>query len=268
MKYLTLQNAKTTKGEKKGWLTAILYLAPARVADKFKNVCPWASAGCLAACLYTAGRGRMTKIQQARIDKTLAFHNDKNAFVDILMKDVRALIRKCQRENLRPAVRLNGTSDLHWEALFPMNDKEFRGVQFYDYTKGEYRARASLGVNWLKNYDLTFSKSESNYSDCRKVLEAGGRVAAVFQQNFDKLNYDKETGFPRSYAGFPVVDGDDNDLTFTKRSGVWLALRPKGDATKDKSGFVVTPEEVYDKDMYEGVRANAERLRILTDQGW
>ena len=43
-------NAKTTKNSLK---TFILYLTPGTVGKK--NMCPMASAGCLQACLYTAG---------------------------------------------------------------------------------------------------------------------------------------------------------------------------------------------------------------------
>ena len=42
-------NAKTVKGQKKGYKTAILYLAPS-INSGF-NVCPQASEGCKKACL-------------------------------------------------------------------------------------------------------------------------------------------------------------------------------------------------------------------------
>jgi len=65
---LTYGNTKTAKGEKTGYLTGILHLAPGQLAGV--QVCPQASAGCLSACLNTAGRGRFDAIQQARINKT------------------------------------------------------------------------------------------------------------------------------------------------------------------------------------------------------
>ena len=51
-------DAKTIKGQKKGYLTGILYLAPAdeSVSSGGFNTCPKASAGCKAGCLFTAGR--------------------------------------------------------------------------------------------------------------------------------------------------------------------------------------------------------------------
>ena len=76
-------NAKTVKGQKKGYKTGILYLAPASVSGVV-NVCIFASASCNSACLYSAGRGAFTSVQQARINKTKLFVSDKHAFVETL----------------------------------------------------------------------------------------------------------------------------------------------------------------------------------------
>ena len=43
MHYLTIDNAKTIKGESEGYLTGILYLAPHTLAGG-PNVCPHATA--------------------------------------------------------------------------------------------------------------------------------------------------------------------------------------------------------------------------------
>ena len=48
---------KMAKGEKYGYKTAILHLAPFDLS--IKNVCPKASKECAAACLNTSGRGQM-----------------------------------------------------------------------------------------------------------------------------------------------------------------------------------------------------------------
>ena len=61
-------NAKTIKGQKYKYMTAILYLSPARTSGF--NVCALASAGCMASCLNTAGRGQMGSVQLGRINKT------------------------------------------------------------------------------------------------------------------------------------------------------------------------------------------------------
>ena len=65
-------NAKTVKGQKRGFLTGILYLAPDRVSGLF-NACPNASNGCRNLCLYYAGRGAFNSVQQARTAKTIFY---------------------------------------------------------------------------------------------------------------------------------------------------------------------------------------------------
>ena len=108
-------DAKTIKGQKMGYLTGVLYLAPHTLSGF--QVCPKASEGCKLACLYTAGRGMYTNIQEARIRKTKRFFMDREGFMAELVKNVEALIRKAKRESMIPVVRLNGTSDIAWEKI-------------------------------------------------------------------------------------------------------------------------------------------------------
>lgn len=223
VKLLTVGNTKTVKGEKAGFLTLILHLAPSRLSGF--QTCPMASKGCAAACLNTAGRGRFTRTQEARIRKTRWFFENREAFMDQLVKDIQAGIRKAQRLNLTPVFRLNGTSDLRWENvpvkgyanIFAM----FPSVQFYDYTKLQNR------TDLPSNYHLTFSRSEENYNSLDQMFEKGYNVAVVF----DKL--------PASYNGRKVIDGTETDLRFLDPAGVVVGLIAKGKAKKDKSGFTV-----------------------------
>ena len=220
MKLLGTANAKTVKGEKKGYLTAVMYLAPFNLSGF--QVCPKASKGCAAACLNTAGRGRFDKIQNARLRKTKKFFEDKDGFMRQLIKDIRALLRKAEREDMTPCVRLNGTSDIPWEriryegkTLFEI----FPNVQFYDYTKRVKRDPPS-------NYHLTFSLSEDNDDEARQALANGMNVAVVFKKT------------PDQFWGFDVVDGDETDLRFLDPPGVIVGFKAKGDAKNDTSGFV------------------------------
>jgi hypothetical protein len=81
MKLLSInQDSKTIKGLEKGYLTGIMYLAPHTLGGK--NICPFAkAAGCIDACLNTAGRGIFNNVQKARLNRTALFHNDINAFM-------------------------------------------------------------------------------------------------------------------------------------------------------------------------------------------
>jgi len=225
MKLLTTQNYKTTKGEKLGVLTGILYLAPAKISGY--EVCPRRSVGCTDACLYTAGMGAFSNVQQARISKTKAFFEDRESFLSQLRADIRALAKKAKKLNMTPAIRLNGTSDIEWTRLGLM--QEFTDIQFYDYTKVLNRLEKERPTN----YHITFSKNESNDAECVSALKLGANVAVVF-------NTKKGADLPESWNGYPVVDGDDTDLRFMDpKGGYVIGLRAKGKAKKDVSGFVV-----------------------------
>jgi len=219
-------NAKTVKGQSKGYRTGILYLAPASVSNVI-NVCLFASPACRAACLYSAGRGAFTSVQQARIAKTKFFVSDKHAFVENLKLNVSKLVSNCLKTKAIPTVRLNGTSDINWERYSVI--QAFNEVQFYDYTKNYFRMNLFLDGKLPSNYSLTFSRSETNESQCLEVLNRGGNVAVVFR---DKV-------LPSHWNGFKVINGDENDLRFLDPKGVVVGLTAKGKAKTDTSGFVV-----------------------------
>lgn len=219
-------NAKTVKGQKQGYRTGILYLAPASVSGVI-NVCPNASDACRTACLYTAGRGAFNSVQKARIAKTRLYVADKSAFVETLKTNVRQLIAKSAKANATPTVRLNGTSDIGWERQGII--QAFNETQFYDYTKNYIRMIGFLFGKLPSNYHLTFSRSETNETQCLEILSRGGNVAVVFRGK----------ALPTHWNGFPVINGDENDLRFLDPKGVVVGLTAKGKAKTDTSGFVV-----------------------------
>ena len=223
MKLLSTTNYKTSKGEKLGILTGILYLAPAKISGY--EVCPMRSAGCTAACLYTAGMGAFSNVQEARIKKTKMFFEQREEFFKLLHKDIKSLIAKAKKENLVPAVRLNGTSDINW-VRFKLFE-QYPEVQFYDYTKMLNHLTKDVA-----NYHITFSKNESNDVDCKIALERGYNVAVVF-------NTKKGVSLPPFWNDYPVYDGDDTDVRFYDPDNHVIGLRAKGMAKKDNSGFVI-----------------------------
>ena len=91
-------NAKTVKGQKYGFMTAILYLAPSNQSGF--NVCPQASKGCKRACLYTAGHGAYDSVKQGRINKTLWYIQERKTFLDKLRKEINAFIKKAKSKGL------------------------------------------------------------------------------------------------------------------------------------------------------------------------
>ena len=219
---------KMAKGEAHGYKTAILHLAPYDMSGK--NVCPKATlgpGGCVKPCLNTSGRGQMNSVQQARINKTNYFWNNKNGFLWELSKEIQTLKLRAARAGFKFAVRLNGTSDLPWfkykvdggGSLMDLHPD----VQFYDYSKV---------LNYLdhdkKNYHVTFSDSGTNYQDQRAAIAKGANLAVVFK---DKL--------PTKWMSRPVIDGDKHDLRFKDPRGVIVGLVAKGLGKKvTKNSFI------------------------------
>ena len=76
---LTSGNQKILKGEKLGYITKGIHLAPANLSGY--ETCRWRSKGCTMSCLNTAGRGQMNTIQDSRIAKTKLFFEQKSDFL-------------------------------------------------------------------------------------------------------------------------------------------------------------------------------------------
>tara|TARA_R100000781_G_scaffold83709_2_gene51539 strand:- start:5007 stop:5465 length:459 start_codon:yes stop_codon:yes gene_type:complete len=149
------------------------------------------------------------------------YFEQREKFLDWLVKDIASVERRAIKKNLDPVVRLNGTSDIRWERhefMYGLPD-----VQFYDYTK--HRNRKDIP----ENYQLTFSRSEeSTTKDLDTALNNGMNIAVVFQKEL-----------PETWYGLPVIDGTLNDWRFRDPNPCIVGLLAKGSAKKDTSGFVV-----------------------------
>lgn len=228
-------NYKTAKGQAFGYMTGILYLAPADLSGW--EVCPMRSQGCTMACLNTAGRGGMTSVQASRIAKTDWYFTDRAGFMAQIVRDIVALCSKAEREDYTPCVRLNGTSDIPWERVaFEAHGRTwanimemFPMIQFYDYTKIKKRALAHARGEMPANYHLTFSATEDNAEDVAEVLAAGGNVAIVA----------REVDAIKARLGeVSIHDADEHDLRFLDPTASAGMLKAKGKAKNDTSGFV------------------------------
>ncbi|MQW33586.1 GP88 family protein [Sinorhizobium meliloti] len=254
-------NAKTVKGDGE-YETAIMYLAPFTLAGA--NVCPMAeTAGCVAGCLNTAGRGRMNNVQIARINKTKRYLNDRIAFMYELVDDLERFVRYCRRKGVKPAVRLNGTSDIQWEVAHNTSrgwvshninaagqrEEEwgenrgsifelFPEIQFYDYTKVYKRVYRELP----SNYSLVLSYSEANprYAEAvtKAAHETGANMAVVYRAK-ELRDYFVDKLAQYGDVCRDVIDGDQTDLRFLDPQRVIVGLYAKGRAKVDTSGFVV-----------------------------
>ena len=254
----TTSSPKTIKGEKLGYLTAILYMAPAQQST-IVNLCKFASPGCLIACLYTAGRGKFTGTQISRINKTIWFVRFKAQFWTRAIKELNTKLKnKANRENLTLAVRFNGTSDQPIERIKIKGTnsdydgltilESFPDLQFYDYTKYPYSERPNETIP--SNYHLTYSYHEQTTPEqVKENLEHGRNVAVVM--NVCKVNNRKGCAmtchceFPKTWRGYDVVSGDESDIRFNDPTGVIIALHAKGEARTDTTGFVIHARGIH-----------------------
>jgi hypothetical protein len=212
-------NAKTVKGQKQGYMTAILYMTPNDA------ICPASKiAGCREACLVSAGRGVMTPVKKARDNRTAFYLKDKSAFYAQLKTECEKFIKKAERKGLIPCVRLNGTSDIDHTAFIASMPE----LQFYDYSK---RVIIAEKAKELPNYHVTFSYSQTGryQKHVEGALALGNNIAVVFRTK----------QLPKFFMGLPVINGDESDLRFKDESQVVVGLYAKGKAKKDTSGLVV-----------------------------
>jgi hypothetical protein len=231
MKKLISNGATNAKTKKNFLETHILYLSPYTQNSKGINLCPNATQSCILACLFTAGRGAFNSIQEARKNRTEFYLNNRQQFCEQIANELILLNKKAEKKGGKIAVRLNGTSDLDFIAIIKnrtgldiLND--LTNLVFYDYTKIIGKILKYKGTN----YKLTFSRTETNESDCLIALSNGAPVAVVFDHKKD---------LPTNYLGTNVVDGDEADDLMLESGSIILGLKAKGRAKKDLLGFVV-----------------------------
>ncbi len=225
---------KIQKGEKQGWLTAICYLSPANESEK--NLCPWHTEAYAAACLgHSSGRLALPFAKRNRMKRSELFLKNRTRFYSQLRSEIDTHLEVSELKDFKPAFRLNGSSDIPWESVFPDLFKEYSSVQFYDYTKSFKRMLSFCGDELPLNYHLTYSRSEvvKDWNQSEEILSIGGNVAVVFDR------------IPNNYQGYSVVDGEANDLRFLDKKGVVVGLKAKGAALKDELGFVVKTKKLH-----------------------
>jgi len=216
-------NAKMRKGST---LIYGLTLAPADMAGTW-DACQWRTPGCTAVCvLATAGKGPMASVRRSRIVRTRFAGEHPQAFVSLVIGELRDAVAKVGPIGWRP----NVASDLRWERFAPAA-LTIPGVTVYDYTKAPLRQREGTP----DGYRLTFSVSERDASvaEALEYLRDGGNAAVVF----DTV---KGHALPATWNGFPVIDGDLTDYRITDPKGSVVGLRAKGTARNagDATGFV------------------------------
>ena len=227
----TGDDAKTKKGQAFGFLTGIAYLLPADSSGE-KTFCSHAIlAGCKNACLVSAGHGQRQTVLFARLRKSLLYRQYPTKFKDIVDRDIYKLSRRAKRLGLKPAVRLNGTSDIDHSEIITKHPE----VQHYDYSKVAKR----ITRNTIENYHLTgsYSNAKERYSESIFNLNRNGETIAVVFRTPQLAKSIIAAGKWRDLPG-KVVPGDLHDLTFLWPTGSIIALYAKGKGKNDYTGFI------------------------------
>jgi len=222
---------KAIKADKYGWLNAIHYMAPHDLAG-VGNLCPFASEGCKSLCLgeHSGTAIYYSSVRRSRRDKARRFMRERHAYMIDVVRAINNAGREAKRKGKKLCVRMNGSTDISWEAIRDAKGKTlfdlFPDLVFVDYTKNPNRFKRPLPAN----YYLTFSRSEENEGEAIELLAKGVNVAVVFG-----------AVKPATWQGYSVIDGDAHDLRhLDPKGGYVIALSPKGNkAQKDRSGFVV-----------------------------
>lgn len=218
------KSVKHRKAGKFGALTYSLYLSPAKTSGY--EVCPGRTPECTALCLNESGMNTMVRndkgdvINDSRITKTKLFFEHREFFMKWLVYEIKAAQRKAIRMTYEFSIRINNTSDINPEN-FHLNGQNilemFPTVVFYDYTKVKERIEL---MKQYPNYDVTYSYTGYNLTECQKMLLNKINVAVVF-----KL-------VPENFMGYRVIDGDLNDLRYRDLKGVVVGLSYKRTRTK------------------------------------
>lgn len=213
-----------------GELTYGIYLAPASTSGH--NVCQGASKYCKAACLNMSGRNSIfydNRIQNTRIRKTQWMVQQPRFMIDWITKEISMHKQRAQRKGYTFSVRINCTSDIDLSTFVNKDGLNlfelYPDVQFYDYTK-IYRRIDQMKT--YPNYDITYSYNGVNYKECLNALNAGVRVAMVFEKTL-----------PESYLGVPVVNGDLYDTRYIDPKNAIVGLIFK--RVRDRIDLSTTP---------------------------
>ena len=239
-------NPKTEKSKIK---TFLLHLAPSKQSGII-NVCPNAL-NCAKLCLHHSGNPLYysSKIK-SRINKTYAFSESPNDFINLLILNIIRNLRKYKDI----AIRLNGTSDILWENIeiyidaslsnfiyekfkYSINSGYYENIfeifknesylRFYDYTKMK---RDYNLIRKFCNYHITFSfdgaSNSKNIDLCFDAMDNFVNLASVIHiKKSEYIPFEfKSNVFNKTFKCF---DGDDDDMRFNDPLNRLILLRFK-----------------------------------------
>ena len=162
-------------------------------------------------------------VQRSRRALLAFLEADPDAYATLLLRDLRALGRKAQREGQTLSLRLNTGSDVAFERWLP---GEFWATlaefgHAYDYTKRIDRVGHLVPGVYRTTYSATAHTSAASIG---RILGRGDTVTVVLPKPYN--SHDKTV--PSSWGGFPMVSGDITDNRFLDPAGTLVGLSAKG----------------------------------------
>ena len=233
-------NHKMKKNIKLGYYTSSLNLAHSDLSGF--NVCPIANkltenennsnkSNCSSCCVGYNGMAQVFEpVMESRINKTLTYFLDKQAFLERLAIEVNNAIKLAKKKGLKPTFRLNAYSDIRFENDIIEDNKNifelFPNVTFYDYTKLTNRKTPN-------NYQLTYSHNKPDFKDTSTALKNGMNVAIVFEKLPKMIKIEG--------IKYIVIDGDKTDLRIDEKINgkpVVVGLKFKGSKKKLEKAMI------------------------------
>lgn len=183
---------------------------------------------CRRLCLVSSGRNKLDYlsgkhgIQDARNKRTMLYFSNRELFCKLLDVEIQRAKRKAERDGHIFAIRFNCTSDIPLTSLNKFPDgknilERYSDVQIYDYTKRPMNLRIS---QQYKNYHVVLSYYKGNDSLAKEWLANGGSIAVVF-------GVTNESQMPKTFFGYPVINGDKYDARFLDPKNCVVGLKYK-----------------------------------------
>lgn len=221
-------------------------LAMAPAAYSGKDLCAWRTDGCTAACNgFWSGMNVTSSTRLALIGRAILFNWYREVFFAKLRGELKNFAKLCSRLHVRPAVRLNVSTDIVYERLFAEVFPEFPETCFLDYTKALPRHRPTLPAN----YQLCHSFNEkTTTADVADIVAAGRNVVIAFDSAYAPSRglwgaLPKTVRFTDS-AGrdftLPVVNGDRHDLRLADMDGRGVVVGLHGKSGRNRVGNAVS----------------------------
>lgn len=225
-----------------------LAMAPAQYSGK--ELCAWRGV-CTDACNgFWSGMNVTVSTRLALIGRALLWNYFRDLFAVKLRKELANFAKLCSRTSVRPAVRLNVSTDIVYERLLADIFGEFPGINFLDYTKALPKHRPTLPAN----YQLVHSFNEKTTSaDVADILAAGRNVVIAFNSAYAPSRglwgaLPKIVRF-KNPAGLdftvPVVNGDRHDLRLHEMDGRGVVIGLHGKSGRNRvekaveAGFMI-----------------------------